>query len=369
MKISSPLKKLLTIRLFGVVLPASPEHICKSPSDHKFRCSPNTETCIENRRHMSVAGIARCAAYVVLATASTLVGQLTISPQQASFPTVPYHNPYGFSQFSEVTLTFFAGDGEVNVSKLLFSNNLVFTATPSGRFSISPGRSKQVVIRFTPNAADQFNGAMDVIGNAGTIATVPLLAIADCWSPFDCEPKGPTCIINKNNEPWQPWTVPNFFKTVSPALDDQASLNAKLVDYDLPLDFVLKIAGLSGIVKFNPPLKCDDKSLHCTRIKGSPTRARFQRAPGSGLSVADGTIGLVSVHVEIPNDMSGITAVGGGYSEFVFDRGKAPKLQINSNGVPVFDGDLTCVNSTFISSTIRQLGSGTVPPKLNMEIR
>src|SRR5260370_952406 len=94
--------------------------------------------------------------------------------------------------------------------------------------------------------------------------TIPIQAVADCWSSGSCEPKGPTCKINKNNEGWQPLDVPNLFQTVSPALNEQASLNAKLVDYDLPVDFILKMAGLSGVVKVTPNnLSCDDKNLHC----------------------------------------------------------------------------------------------------------
>jgi hypothetical protein len=243
---------------------------------------------------------------------------------------VPFANTYGFNQYSEITIWLASAEGEVGIRDLKFSSAM-FATTKAVPFVLNAGRPEKITIRFTPTSADQFDGKLDVLGSAGNVlVNIPLHAVADCWSPVMCEPKGPTCRINKNNETWQPMSVPNFFKTVSPALDEQASLNAKLVDYDLPVDFILRMAGLGG---------------------------------------ADGSIGSVSVHVEIPKNVSGVTMVGGGFSEFIFDQATAPKLRVVSGGVPLFDGSLTCVNATFTTSTVRQLGSGSTLPKLNMEIK
>jgi hypothetical protein len=215
-----------------------------------------------------------------------------------------------------------------------------------------------------------------------------LFGAADCWSVKDCEPRGPLCRINKGNETWQPISIPGFFIQVIPAIDEQEALHySQHADYDLPLDFVLKVAGLSGIVHFNQPLNCDEKNLHfsrlysdvrCQRLESGTfcntprsQRARFLRNTASSDATASGSFGKTTFRVVIPKDVSGITVVGGGFTEFHFDSGKEPTLVIDNAGTEIFDGPIMCINATFSSSTICQVKSGAVAvlPHLNLEIQ
>jgi hypothetical protein len=145
------------------------------------------------------------------------------------------------------------------------------------------------------------------------------------------------------------------------------TLHQRGVDYDLPTTFILKVVGLKEVVKFEPDGTCDDL-LHFKIIPKSRLRASFSRTSHKS-AVAKGSVDQWDIRLDIPGDMSGMTIVGGGFSEFHFDPGKEPKLRLVYAGETIVDGPVRCINSTFTGSTLCQVNPGKNRPNLNVEIK
>jgi hypothetical protein len=295
-------------------------------------------------------------------------GQQISAPASLQFPTVQFANPYGYPQTSSADLVLSRADNddrEIVVNALQFQDPSFSTSTTTP-FTLKYHQSKTIPINFAPHSSGHFRVILHIV--ASTIPPIDVVLIADSTCEGTaCEPKGPLCRINKSNEKWQELTVPNYFASASPAIDEQRALHERGSDYDLPTTFILKIVGLKDVVTVKPPGSCDDL-IHFTRIPKSRLRARFLRSSHVP-SVADGSIDGWDIHFEIPGDMSGVTVVGGGYSEFHFDANKEPKLKLTYAGEAIFDGPVRCINATFSTSTLCQVNPGKDRPKINLEVK
>ncbi|WP_353070517.1 hypothetical protein RBB75_20715 (plasmid) [Tunturibacter empetritectus] len=256
-------------------------------------------------------------------------------------------------------------DRKIHVTAFSFSLK-EFSTTATAPFEVGYNATAIVPLSFTPHSAGHFDGTLTMSVSHGPDLVVSLSGDATC-DLGSCEPKGPTCRINKSNEKWQQLDVPDFFGVVAPAIREQGTLHERGAEYDLPTTFMLKITGLKDVVTVKPPGSCDD-NIHFTRIPHSHLRDRFIRTAHTE-SIAEGTVDGWFIHLEMPADMAGITVVGGGFSEFHFDLGKEPKLVLNYKGEPIFDGKVRCINSTFSGATLCQVDTGPARPKLNLEVK
>lgn len=294
-------------------------------------------------------------------------GQKIDQPSPVTFPPVAYGTP-GVSQTSTGQLKLIRtdhDDREISVTAFSFSLK-EFSTSVSAPIEVRYNGTATVLLKFTPHASGHFDGTLTMRLSKGPDLIVSLSADATC-DLGSCEPKGPTCRINKSNETWQQLDVPDFFGTVSPAIREQGTLHERGPEYDLPTTFMLKIIGLKNVVTVKPPGSCDD-NIHFSRVPHSHMRDRFIRTAHTE-SIAEGTVDGWFIHLEMPGDMAGITVIGGGFSEFHFDPGKEPTLILDYKGEKIFDGKVRCINSTFSGATLCQVDRGPARPKLSLEVK
>jgi hypothetical protein len=191
---------------------------------------------------------------------------------------------------------------------------------------------------------------------AGQTATHP----PNCTVPFnnDCPAfPPPTCNVILNEDYKFVMVQPTLATNVNPAIDLQYHRHfSSYPTYELPLTFLSDALGIGNLMqKPKPALDCCHANLVFTRDVKRPPVASFEWSGGTETVVNQPNPLLQgqTLTLTIPANMSGVTVVTGGATEFLFSTSR-PHLKItNSDGSKVFDSDLQCVKASVLEIVVR----------------
>lgn len=219
---------------------------------------------------------------------------------------------------------------------------------------------------------------------------IEFLAKVDCiGSDPDCEPKGPQCTIDFNNEPYVQFSVPDFEIGVRSAIEGVVIKHyAGFKTYSLPLDTVWGLSGLSPLFdELNGPCcQCAQTCPSCSTGACEPdmdfvidfnypgtARFTWNSADGDPRYLQSKLNPMYDIEIEIPSKMTGSAIVGAGYVELHYSsEAEAPKMSMRYIGPPgdnpfspdslLYDGSLRCTGTSFEQAVVlHPYSSGNVP--------
>lgn len=170
----------------------------------------------------------------------------------------------------------------------------------------------------------------------------------------------PTCNYIANDDYSYGFQRTTLAAEVGPAIVQHLRIhNASYPTYKLPITFLWDSLGIGDLMK-DPNLPCCGRDVSFTRSARSPDYATFQwsGAPFDVPSQSNPILMGYQLKIHIGSKLTGWTVVAAGVSEFHFDEGARPHLQITDpSGKIPFDLDLQCLKAS-VTSVVARPASG-----------
>ena len=157
---------------------------------------------------------------------------------------------------------------------------------------------------------------------------------------------------------------------VGPGIREHTTVHYSRPDrgYQLPINFVWQIVGLGKLFD-EPALDCCGRNIDFVRDLSMKRRALFSRKGTAFVVKSKPNPDNYDIQISIPNEISGMTYVFPGSSEFHYEPGKAPRLRIVDGGLLIFDDELRCTNSSAPFAAVKRVNPGKNRPNLNMVVQ
>jgi len=233
-------------------------------------------------------------------------------------------------------------------------------------------------VAFSPGAVATYAASLEITYRSSTAGPprtliIPLSGQGACVEAMaDCDPPAPLCRVDANTESHVLWAVTNYTSNVAPLINEHNDVHGSRRGrgYQMPLNFMWQVIGF-GDVFDQPNIDCCHRNVDFTRDISMKRRAQFE---WNGFPFDLNSKPLpgfpdTTIAIHVPGRLAGMTYVFPGTSEFHYFKDAAPELYIRWNGKDIFQGVLSCTNTSMSYATVRRYDPGTDVPDLNMLIQ
>lgn len=286
------------------------------------------------------------------------------------------------------TYTGFDGEclAEITAVNVIKGAGFYSAALPANPIMSPNSPTRVVTVTATPSKSGVYNKVLEVeyiehcTEKTSKIDIVLNGEILCTNATENCDPVGPLCTVDNNQQPITKFVVgtsdpsndPLVGAILQPLLKIRREHHATLGSYTLRAQEVLGVSGIGAFIDINPKccIQCDDScpgDIIMTRVPYSDKIAEFIWKNKQDLVFnEDPSIsGFYNVQMNFPKITTGrmiLTPVG---AELHFNS-PHPKLEFDTSANPIFHGEISCLKGSLIDGVIRQLSPGTSMPDLDL---